>query len=185
MCGVDSQLSIVLPSVVINECTPAFDFQMLEKVCGATHHVVSNVFGPSSMGFPCARERRYTILIRKDRCADLTLLSPPLFQELISARVVANADVFLRATRSQLTALLNEFGQQRGLAPRVDGQAFCSSILLSPWLRQQLGKYRPDGCVCGLVPKPTAPAASSGSDPLPSEKFLPVFDGSPAALASD
>ena len=129
------------PSIVINECTPSFDADVLLRLMHGTHHYVSNVFGPSLMGIPCNRDRRYTVLIRKDCCEHLNLLGHEDFHQLMFAKVVASPRIFLRASDRLVASFINGLAEQRGLAPPADGSSFCAKLVLSPWLKLQLSKY--------------------------------------------
>ena len=133
---------IAEPCILVHECTRYFDVEVLERVFQHQYLFATNVFGPEDMGIPCSRERRYTVLIRKDLGGDLSLFAGRCFHQLISARVTANANIFLRASDSEVTAFLNTFAEQRGLVPESSAAGLRASIILSPWLRSQLEKYK-------------------------------------------
>ena len=132
----------VSPSILFNECTPTFDVEILRRLFQDTHHFASHVFGPTAMGIPCNRDRRYTILLRKDRCQGLGILEKTRFQELISARLVASGDMFLRADPEAVAAYINQLAGKRGLPPSTAGSHLPASVVLSPWLKHQLDKYK-------------------------------------------
>ena len=136
-------LRLSAPSIVVNECTPFFDVEVLERVFAKTHHFATIVFGPAAMGIPINRDRRYTVLVRKDRCQELKLLAETDFKQLVSAPLVAPASLFLRAPAGAIKQLLDQMGLSRGLPPAEEGDGSRkASVLLSPWHRQQLEKYQ-------------------------------------------
>ena len=98
------------------------------------------------MGLPCNRGRRYTILLRRDLCSRLNvprvlLFDADKFQRLIAAKLVASADIFLRAPPEAVHACLKELAEQRGVH-LPNGDPACVELLLSPWLRSQVENYQ-------------------------------------------
>ena len=105
-------VKVASPGSIVNECTPFFDVEILERVLQQTHVCSTTVFGPTDMGVPCNRVRRYTVLIRKDVSSNLGLFSQDTFRQLITAPIATDANVFLRASPRQIQAFMNDMAEQ-------------------------------------------------------------------------
>lgn len=53
------------PEYIIHECTPQFDISVLQVVFGERYHIQSFVFGPTDVGVPEKRKRRWTLMSLK------------------------------------------------------------------------------------------------------------------------
>ena len=140
-------MQCVSPSILVNECTPLFDAEILRRLFQKTHHFATHVFGPPLLGIPACRDRRYTVLMRKDRCSDLRLFDQDQFSKILAAPMVSQGSLFMRASSVLVQAFLNDMAGPRGLASvpeRSQGSAqpFHAALVLSPWLRLQLTKYK-------------------------------------------
>ena len=138
-------LRVSKPSIIINECTPNF-VEILQRMMDEQYISATVVFGPVEMGIPCSRPRRFTVLVRRDLCKrqrvpPLILFEEDRFLGIIAAKMVANADMFLRATPQDVQQYAAHLAKQRGVA-LPDDVILASSLLLSPWLRNQLTNYR-------------------------------------------
>ncbi|CAE7037690.1 unnamed protein product [Symbiodinium sp. CCMP2456] len=138
----------VRPAIVIHECTPTFDVEVMLRFFQDDYVGSSLVFGPLDLGIPCNRLRRYTVLLRKDLCASpsprVLLFSEETFLQLVGARVASCAAMFLRATAEEVRELVQHMADQRHVVLPHDTSesAINASALLSPWHRQNLQKYK-------------------------------------------
>ena len=110
-----------LPHIVLHECVPGFQAEILirylnagcppEKPFYVMQSVVWNVLDE---GFPVSRERRYTVCVRAEH-------APPLFSlednwhDVMSATCCLTADVFLRASQTDMDLLREEWACSRNL----------------------------------------------------------------------
>ena len=139
-------LRVSSPGLIINECTPRFDVEIAERLLQDKYISSSVVFGPPDMGLPCNRGRRYTVFLRRDLCSRLVvprllLFDADKFQRLIAAKIIATAEMFLRASPEDVQQSLKDLAEQRGVH-LLDGDPVCVKLLLSPWLRSQVQSYQ-------------------------------------------
>ena len=138
----------VRPAIVVHECTPSFDVEIMLRFFQDGYVGSSLVFSPLDLGIPCNRPRRYTVLLRKDLSSSpsprVTLFSEETFLQLVGARVASCAAMFLRATAEEVRELLQHMADQRHVVLPHDMSlsSVSASALLSPWHRQNLQKYK-------------------------------------------
>eukprot|EP00969_Alexandrium_andersonii_P161946 7158356-Alexandrium_andersonii.AAC.1 len=53
------------PEFIVHECTPLFEWQILEEIFGHDYEVLSFCLCPRDLGIPASRKRRWTLLILK------------------------------------------------------------------------------------------------------------------------
>ena len=87
--------------------------------------------GPSDLGIPSQRERRYSLRVR----SSTGVLIAPLgeaFTEVAGRGMCMYADQFLRATNEDVKEFMHDMAAQRGIPPRVDGKCHKCMAVLSP-----------------------------------------------------
>ena len=72
----------------------------------------AGVLTPSELGLPCTRARRFTICLKKTLVTSMPRLSHPVQEakRVFYAEVIANGDIYWRAPKAQLDAILARSG---------------------------------------------------------------------------
>ena len=129
------EMLILLPVIIIAECTTLFDHETFAAAVACHYTLVSLVFSPTDVGMPVERIRKYMVLRRTTVCKSLMDFTPEGFGRVFFRQVKINGDVFYRAPAEmveQLPGLL--FSLFSGLAlclcPTGRFALFCSNLLV-------------------------------------------------------
>ena len=110
------------PHVVVHECVPGFDEQILCRYLNAgyaswspLYEVQSVVWNVLHEGFPVSRDRRYTIcVLAQYECSSVFRLES-CWHDLVNAERRLSADVYLQASESDLDMIREDWACSRSL----------------------------------------------------------------------
>ena len=130
------------PDIIIHECTPRFDYMTLVAIFGSAYFVMSLVFTPMDLGYPCSRPRRWTVLLKKGRRRFLMPLGHCNFPRLFLRSCVVGGHIFGDACATLVERYIAELASARGLPPQThDGQPWQPQQVLSQGFFQRLLCY--------------------------------------------
>ena len=82
------------PDIVIHECTPAFQWSVLQRIFEPRYIVMSIKASPTDLGWPCMRPRRWTLLFHRKRRAPILPLTRASFGSLFFRQCSVDGHIF-------------------------------------------------------------------------------------------
>jgi len=127
----------VLPDIIIHECVPMFDVEVLEQALndgveeeGFMYTVQSVCFSPTDQGAPIERRRRYTVCTLNKTMKLNIPYCIRSFSEVTFRRLEMNGSVFFQASDEQLEEAKAAVAGHRGLPLVIDGKPWSWRALL-------------------------------------------------------
>ena len=115
------EMLILLPVIIIAECTTLFDHETFAAAVACHYTLVSLVFSPTDVGMPVERIRKYMVLRRTTVCKSLMDFTPEGFGRVFFRQVKINGDVFYRAPAEMVEQLVAAMAKRMHL-PAMPGR---------------------------------------------------------------
>ena len=127
-----------------DRCAPKictrFDVATLAAIFGTIYVITTLVFGPTQLGWPANRLRRFTVMIHRDRCIVPRELSIALFSSLFFRQCGVSGHIFFCASSEALEMFWNEQANDQHLDNR--GSMSARDLLKQGALQRLLGYER-------------------------------------------
>jgi hypothetical protein len=136
-------LLAALPCIIIHECTPFFDVDILHRLFGNLYFISTFIFSPTLLGLPQTRKRRWTLLMLKTRRRLRIPFNVEGFGSIFQRRVVSNGQLFFCAPKDVIQAYIRKLAGNRGLPlAMANGEPWPLVSVLPPSLRLMLYRYQ-------------------------------------------
>eukprot|EP00971_Amphidinium_carterae_P039675 779384-Amphidinium_carterae.1 len=93
------------PDVIVHENTVRFDSDVLQLLCGATYEARDMEFAPTHLGLPCARMRKYTVMVKANSLQMVLGFRLSTLLPHVGRRMKGSGKMYWRAPKTLLQAL--------------------------------------------------------------------------------